>query len=325
MLVARYYNNKDIRLEEMPKPKIKDGEILVKVIASGICGTDAMEWYRTQKAPRILGHEIAGDIVESKSDRYKVSQRVFVSHHVPCNICKYCLAGNHTACDTLHKGNYDPGGYAEFIRVPKINVENGVYVLPEGVSYDEGTMIEPLACAVRGQRVIDVKKDQTVLILGCGISGLLNILMAKLIGAKVIATDIGEYRLKKAKEFGADEVINAQEDLDFKADKVIICTGAHTAVDQAFSCIDKKGTILLFAIPSDDIEIPILDFWRNEISVVSSYGAAPVDLKEALDLISEGKIDVKPSITHKFPLKDIQKGFDLIVEAKESLKVVLEP
>ena len=169
-----------------------------------------MEWYRIKKAPRILGHEIAGEIVESKSDQYHTGQRVFVSHHVPCNDCKYCREDNHTACDTLHSGNYDPGGYSEFVRVPKINVDYGVYVLPDQVSYLEGTMIEPLACGVRGLGLIDIRADHTVLILGCGISGILNIQLAKLTGARVVATDINEYRLQKAKEFGADEVLHAR-------------------------------------------------------------------------------------------------------------------
>ena len=248
MLVAKYYKNDDVRIEEMTKPVIGQGEILVKVVASGICGTDVMEWYRIKKAPRILGHEIAGNIVESKTDRYKVGDRVFVSHHVPCDECKYCLAGDHTACDTLHGGNYDPGGYSEYVRVPAINVEKGVYVLPKNVSYVEGTMIEPLACVVRAHRIIGVGKSQTVLILGSGVSGLMNIQLAKLSGAHVIATDIDEYRLQKAKEFGADQVIHASQKIDRKADKVIICTGAQKAVGQAFECIDKKGTILLFAI-----------------------------------------------------------------------------
>ncbi|MBF0384860.1 MAG: alcohol dehydrogenase catalytic domain-containing protein [Candidatus Omnitrophica bacterium] len=323
MLIARYYNNKDIRLEEMPVPKIGEGEILVKVKASGICGTDVMEWYRIKKGPRILGHEIAGDIVESKSGKYKKGDRVFVSHHVPCNKCKYCLEGNHTACDTLHQGNYDPGGYSEFIRVPKINVDYGVYVLPKTVSYEEGTMIEPLACAVRALRLIHVKKNQKVLILGCGISGILNIQLAKLKGARVIVTDINEYRLKKAGEFGADEVIDARSDFNIKADRVIISTGAFKAVEQAFKCVDKKGVILLFAIPDKDIPLPIPDFWRNELTVTSSYGAAPEDLQEALSLIAEKKVDVKGAITHKLPLKDIQEGFRIVVEGKESLKVVL--
>jgi L-iditol 2-dehydrogenase len=325
MRVAVYYNNQDIRLEERPTPHINPGELLVKVMASGICGTDVMEWYRIKKAPRILGHEIAGEIVESRSKRYKVGQRVFVSHHVPCNKCKYCLAGNHTACDALHKGNYDPGGYSEFVRIPRENVELGTYLLPDNVSYEEGTMIEPLACAVRGQRVIGVEAGQVVLVLGSGVSGLLNICLAKLKGAKVIATDINEYRLNKAREFGADQVLKADQEIDLKADRIIVCAGAFAAVEQAFKSIDKKGVILLFAIPNKNIEIPTVDFWRNEITVTSSYGAAGIDLEQALDLIKNRKVKVKEMITHVLPLEEIQKGFSIVSEARESLKVVLAP
>jgi L-iditol 2-dehydrogenase len=324
MLVATYYNNNDIRLEEMPTPKIRPGEILVKVRASGICGTDVMEWYRIKKAPRILGHEIAGEIVESQSDTYHSGQRVFVSHHVPCNDCKFCREDNQTACDTLHSGNYDPGGYSEYVRVPKINVDYGVYVLPERVSYLEGTMIEPLACGVRGLRLINIRPHHTVLILGCGISGILNIQLAKLTGARVVATDINEYRLQKAKEFGADEVLHASSDLNLKAERVIVCTGAYAAVEQAFRSVDKAGVILLFAIPNQDIAIPIPDFWRNELTVTSSYGAAPADLAEALALIADKKINVKDTITQTLPFAQIQAAFKIVAAAQESLKVVLE-
>jgi L-iditol 2-dehydrogenase len=325
MLVAKYYNNNDIRLEDMPTPKIGPGEILVKVRASGICGTDVMEWYRIQKAPRILGHEIAGEIVESQTDRYQPGQRVFVSHHVPCNDCKYCREDNQTACDTLHSGNYDPGGYSEFVRVPKINVDYGVYVLPEQVSYLEGTMIEPLACGVRGLRLLNIRPEHTVLILGCGISGILNIQLAKLTGARVVATDINEYRLQKAKEFGADQVVHGAQDLNLKAERVIVCTGAYAAVEQAFRCVDKAGIILFFAIPNRDIAIPIPDFWRNELTVTSSYGAAPADLEEALALIANKSINIKDTITQTLPLTQIQAAFKIVAEARESLKVVLEP
>jgi L-iditol 2-dehydrogenase len=325
MIVARYYNNKDVRIEELPRPVIGPGEILVKVLASGICGTDVMEWYRAPKGPRILGHEIAGEIVESQTEKYRVGQRVFVSHHVPCNQCSYCLEGNHTACEILHKGNYDPGGYSEFVRVPRLNVDYGVYLLPEHVSNDEGTMIEPLACALRAQRVIGVKKGHTVLILGSGISGLLNIQIAKLKGARVVATDIDAYRLQKAREFGADEVIDARRDFQLRAQRVIISAGAPQAVVQAFQCVDRKGVILLYAVPSGDITLPTVDFWRNEITLTSSYGAAPADLQEAMDLITDKKINVRQAVTHRLPLRDIQEGFRIVTEAKNSLKVVLEP
>lgn len=325
MKTAVYYNNNDIRIEERPKPEIKNGEILVKVKASGICGTDLMEWYRIKKAPRVLGHEMTGEIVESKSDKFKVGQRVFVSHHVPCNECKYCLSGNHTACETLHKGNYDPGGFSEFVRIPEINVKSGTYLLPDNISYEEGTMIEPLACVVRAQRIIDVRAGQTVLVMGSGISGLLNIAMAKLKNARVIATDINDYRLEKAREFGADEVFNASEELDLKADRIIMCTGAVPAFEAAFRYIDKKGIIMLFAIPNKNLSIPVEDFWRNELSVVSSYGAAPIDLEEALALIKDKKINVRDMITDRVRLEDIQKGFKIAGQARESLKVIVVP
>tara|TARA_Y100000310_G_scaffold194869_2_gene194881 strand:- start:2784 stop:3764 length:981 start_codon:yes stop_codon:yes gene_type:complete len=324
MKVAVYYTNNDIRIEESPIPKISDGEILVKMKASGICGTDAMGWYRIKKAPRVLGHEIAGEIVESKSKKYTVGQRVFVSHHVPCNNCKYCLEDNHTACETLHAGNYYPGGFSEFIKIPKINVDNGTYLLPENISYEEGAMIEPLACGVRALRLIDIKKRHTVLILGSGVSGLMNIKLAKLISAKVIATDIDDYRLNKAKEFGADEVIDvSKEKVNVKAERIIVCTGAYQAVKQAFECIDRKGIILFFAVPEKNIEVPSVDLWRNELTIASSYGAASADLKESLDLIKNKKVNVKGMITHKLPLEKIQEGFKLVTDAKESLKVVL--
>lgn len=325
MKTAVYFNNSDIRIEEIPEPEIKNGEILVKVKASGICGTDLMEWYRIKKAPRVLGHEMTGEVAESRSEKFKVGQRVFVSHHVPCNVCKYCLSGNHTACEMLHKGNYDPGGFSEFVRIPEINVENGTYLLPPNITYEEGTMIEPLACVIRAQRIIDVREYHTVLIMGCGISGLLNIAVAKLKKAKVIATDINEYRLGKAKEFGADEVFNANEELDIKADRILMCTGVMPAFESAFRYIDRKGIIMLFAIPNRNISIPVEDFWRNELSIVSSYGAAPVDLEEALESIKARKIKVGDMITDRVSLKDILKGFKLAGEAKESLKVIVIP
>lgn len=325
MKIAVYYKNSDVRIEEWPKPEISDGEILVKMKASGICGTDVMEWYRIKKAPRVLGHEMAGEVVESKSQKFSIGERVFASHHVPCNKCKYCKAGNHTACETLHNGNYEPGGFSEFVRVPKINVENGTYRLPDNVSYNEGTMIEPLACVLRAQRIMDIKRGQAVIVMGCGVSGLLNIAAAKLKGARVIATDINEYRLKKAKEFGADVVADAGEELNIAAEHIVMCTGAMQAFERAFKYADKKGTIMLFAIPAESVRIPNADFWRNELTLVSSYGAAPRDLEEALEIIRAKKINVAGMITDRLALSEIQKGFDIAAAAKESLKVVIVP
>lgn len=339
MRVAMYYNNRDVRLEEMPKPEIGTDELLVKVLASGICGSDVLEWYRIKKAPLVLGHEIAGEIVKigKNVEGYQIGDRVFVSHHVPCNTCSYCLNGHHTACETLHTTNYYPGGFAEYLQVPCINVDRGVFLLPEEVSFEEGVFIEPLACVVRAQRIVKLLPGQSVLILGSGISGLLHLLMAKALGAgRVIMTDINEYRLKMAMEFGSDGVIHASEDVPSVfwkknnsrlADLVIICTGAQTAFTQAFKSIDRGGTILFFATtdPGVDVIVPVNDFWRNDIKMMPSYGNSPLDATVAIELIRSGRINVKPLITHRFGLQDTVKGFQLVAASKESIKVIIEP
>ena len=155
MRVLMYYSNNDVRLEEMPKPQIGPGELLMKIAASGICGSDVMEWYRRDKVPLVLGHEVAGEVVEVGDGvgNFKAGDRVAATHHVPCNTCQYCLSGHHTVCETLLKGtHFDPGGFAEYIRVPAINVDRGVFHIPEGVTYEEASFMEPLACVLRGQK-----------------------------------------------------------------------------------------------------------------------------------------------------------------------------
>jgi len=339
MLVAVYHNNRDVRVEEVPKHKIGADEMLLKVMASGICGTDVVEWYRLPKAPRVLGHEATGIIDEAgeKVTKYKVGDRVFVSHHVPCNNCRYCRKDAHTACETLHTTNYYPGGFSQYIRVPKINVETGVYKLPPNMSYEEGTFIEPLACAARGQRLADINRDDTVLIIGSGMSGILHIQLAKLKGAQqIFAADINPDRLKLAEKFGANQTIDAKDDLPQKlkelndgraADKVIVCTGATQAALTALDCVDRAGTILYFAVPdpTTKIPIPITDFWRNETTIRTSYGAAPRDLEEALQILAKKQVNVEDMITHRLDIREIAEGFRLVAEAGKSLKVIIEP
>jgi L-iditol 2-dehydrogenase len=337
--VAMYYNNRDVRLEEMPTPQIGPGELLVKVMASGICGSDVMEWYRIKKAPLVLGHEITGEIVEVGEgvERYKVGNRVFVSHHIPCNTCYYCLNGQHTVCETLHTTNYDPGGFAEYLRVPRLNVDRGVFLLPDEVSYEEGAFIEPLACVVRGQRVARLQPGQTVLVLGSGISGLLHIALACALGAgRIVATDINEYRLKAAQRFGADIVIHAQEDVSARlrqanegrlADLVIVCTGAFPAFLHALQSVDRGGTVLFFAPtePGVELPVPVNDFWRNSITLMPSYGNSPLDAVVAIELIRARRVPVGKMITHRLSLAETGLGFRLVAEAGESIKVIIEP
>lgn len=336
MKAAVYYSNDDIRIEELPEPVISGKEILVRMKASGICGTDVMQWYRIKKAPRILGHEMAGEIaaVGKNVKGLKKGDRVFVSHHVPCYKCHHCNQGNYTACESLHTGNYDPGGFAEFIRVPEQNVKYGTFLLPDKITYEDAAMIEPLACVIAGQNQLNLNNKQTVLIIGSGISGLLHIQMAKQKAARVIATDINDYRLNKAMEFGADHAINANEYSLKKlksindgnpADVVIVCASAKKAVRDAVSSAGRKGIILFFAVPKDKITFPSLKFWRDEITVIFSYGASPYDIKKALNLIEKKKVDIRKMITHRIPLSEIKKGFKIVSDAKNSLKVVIVP
>ncbi|MFH0775001.1 MAG: alcohol dehydrogenase catalytic domain-containing protein [bacterium] len=327
MQVAVYYKNKDVRIEDRPKPVIGSQEILLKVKACGICGTDTMEWYRIQRAPLILGHEATGEIVEigEEVDGYKIGDRVFVSHHVPCNTCSYCLRGYHTACETLHKTNYDPGGFSEYIRVPELNVRFGVYRL-DGISFVDGTLIEPLACVVRGQRIAKIEPGQKILVIGAGVSGILHIALAKAKGAEsIIATDINKYRLMKAEEAGADIAVRPEDLGEIRADRVIVATSAISAANLSFSCVDKGGTILFFAVPdpSHTLSIPITKFWRDEITVCTSYGASPGDLAEAVELIKKDAILADSIITHRLSFDDIQEGFRLVAEQGESEKVVV--
>ncbi len=339
MRVAMYYNNRDVRLEEMPKPEIGPGELLVKVVASGICGSDVMEWYRVKKAPLVLGHEIAGDIAEVGQGvrQFKAGQRVFVSHHVPCMKCRYCLSGHESACDTLRTTNFYPGGFAEFIRVPEINLANGVFVIPKELSYDEGTFIEPVACVVRGFRAIGFRPGGTVLVLGSGIAGLLNIKLAKAYGArKVMATDINDYRLEAAKRFGADVLLNGREDVPslvrrfndgIGADYVIVCSGATQAMQQSFRSVDRGGKILMFAPPLPGVEVPVpfADLWKDEVTITSTYAGSPRDIQEAIELLWTKKLSVSDMITHRLGLADTGEGFALVAEAGRSIKVIIEP
>ncbi len=339
MRVAMYYSNHDVRLEEIPVPRLGPGELLVKVLASGICGSDVLEWYRRPKAPLVLGHEITGEIaaVGKGVERYKIGTPVFVSHHVPCNTCRYCLTDHHTACETLHTTNFDPGGFAEFVRVPRLNVDRGVFVLPEGLSFEEGAFIEPLACVVRGQRLAGLQPGQTVLILGAGISGLLHLLLARASGAgRIIVTDVNDYRLQMAERLGADRVLDAGEDVPGRlriinegraADLVIVCTGAPAAFSQALTSADRGGTILCFATTEPGIKLPISinEFWRNEIRLMPSYGNAPRDAMVAMELLRSRRVEVREMVTHRLLLEETGLGFALVAAGGASMKVIVEP
>jgi len=340
MQVAMYYSNRDVRLQEMPVPSIGPKEILMKVEASGICGSDVMEWYRAHKVPLVLGHEVSGVVVKKGGlvKGFKVGERIVTTHHVPCFKCEYCRKGHPSVCDTLRKTNFYPGGFSQFIRLPAVNVEKGTLKIPKNISFDEATFVEPLGCVLRGQRLAGIPKGKRVLVVGSGISGLLHIKAARYFKAKtIVASDIDPFRLKKAKQFGATSVVNAKEDVAAhvkKANKgklaelIIICAGAQSAIKQAILSTERGGVVLIFSAAGKGEFLPVSIneiFWKNEITILSSYAAPPKELKEALYLIAKKKILVKDMITHKLKLKDTQKGFGLVVNPKRSIKVIIQP
>jgi L-iditol 2-dehydrogenase len=283
----------------------------------------------------VQGHEIGAEVAEvGRSIRkYKPGDRVFIAPKVPCMECDYCNKGHYPVCSSVSERL--PGGFAEYVLVPQALVDKGTYLLPENMTYDQSTFIEPLACVVRARRLAGVQPRQTVMVFGCGMSGLLHIQLAKAEDCRVIAIDLNVRRLELAAGFNADITIDAAEDVagrlleanDRKADVVILCTSAMSAVDQAWKCVDKGGVIVFFAVPGPDkqITVPLNDFWTQEIKILTSYYCGPPDIDDAIDLINSETIRVDDMITHRLPLKDIIRGFQLVLDGKESIKVIIQP
>ena len=340
MRVGMYYNNSKVEVEELPVPKVGKRDILIKVMASGICGSDVLEWYRIKKAPLVLGHELAGEVVEVGDEvtKFKRGDRVFATHHVPCDECHWCLGGHQTACPVFQtKNNFDPGGFSEYLRVSGKSIDTGTLLLPDEMSYEQGSFIEPLGTVVRGLRAVALKPGDTVVVLGCGIAGLLMIKLARALGAgRIIATDIDDYRLEAARRFGAERSIRAEGDIPGAireinggrlADKVIVCAGVLSAGQQALESVDRGGTILFFAVPNpgETLNMDLNPFWRNDISLKTCYGAAPLDNRQAMELIRAGNVEVRDLITHRYGLEEIMKGFKTAGEGRNCLKVIIKP
>lgn len=335
MKVAKWYNNRDIRIEEEPTPTAGPNEMLVKVISCGICGSDIVEWYRLPRAPLVQGHEIGAEVaaVGESVKKYKPGDRVFIAPKVPCMQCDHCKEGHYPVCSKIKERL--PGGFAEYILVPQTLVEKGTYRLPDSISYDQSTFIEPLACVVRAQRLAGVRGGQTVMVMGCGMSGLLHVKLAKAGKCRIIATDINPQRRRIASGLGADVVIDAAENVvarlaaesGRKADVVILCTSAMSAVEQAWQCVEAGGAVVFFAVPGPEkkVTVPINKFWTREIRILTSYYCGPPDIAESINLIETANIVVDDMITHHLPLKDISTGFQLVMDGRESIKVIIKP
>jgi L-iditol 2-dehydrogenase len=340
MRIAKYYGWGDVRLEQADVPETGPGEILVQVQACGLCGSDLMAWYADGKAPAVLGHEPVGFVsrVGSGVTDFSPGDRVFVHHHVPCLVCHYCRRGNYSCCATFKKNGIFPGGFSEYVRVAPANVQLDVLHLPEGLPFEEATLIEPIGCAIRGVNRAGVQPGDAVLIIGTGVSGLLFTQLSRLWGARsVIASDLVEYRLGRALEHGADAVVNpAEGDLQAEverlagkagADVVIVTVGRADVMEEGLRLVAKGGTVLLYAPlpPSEKLPVDVCDLLFSEKTLVTTYSCGPDDTRTALDLIRTGRVQTGGLVTHRFGLEEVGEAMHMASQAGDSLKVVIIP
>lgn len=338
MKAAVYHANDDVRIEDRSVPEIADDEVRVRVTACGVCGSDVMSWYRAEDAPCVLGHEIAAEIesVGDDVDGWEVGDRVVVSHHVPCLDCRRCDRGDETLCDLIRETDLDPGGFCELSRVPAANVDHGLFVLPDELTVAAGTFVEPLGCAIRGQRPLDLYADDVALVLGSGFTGLLHVQLLAAQGVEqIFTTDPIPERRELAVELGAASSFDPAADVGTfleqatggrLADRVIVCTGAQPAIKQAFDVVEPGGEILWFAPthPDNRVQVPFNWAWREGITQHVSYGAAPRDMEQAIDLLAKGVVDVDAMVTHRFGLAEAQEAFRVTAEG-EAVKAVVAP
>jgi L-iditol 2-dehydrogenase len=338
MKAAVYYSPKDIRVEEMPTPEMGEDEILVEMKACGICGSDLMEWYLKTRAPLVLGHEPAG-IITKKGNRVKgfnVGDRVFVHHHVACLKCYYCLHGDYTLCEQFHKTNIKPGGFAEYFKVPAPNLQIDTLKIPDSLSFDEATLIEPVGCCLKALKECNIQRGDSVAIIGAGATGIIHTALSKIYGAsKTIVSDLIDYRLKMAKKFGADVVVNprnenlnevVKSETDGRGvDIAVITAPSLEAYKAGLSVCRKGGKLCVFAPtkPTEYLQISPKELFFSETQIIPSYSTSHLETRTALELIKSGKLRVKGLITHRFKLVDIAEAFKTALESKESLKVVV--
>jgi L-iditol 2-dehydrogenase len=341
MKVAIYHNNHDVRIEDCPIPKPNQGEILVKTKACGVCVADTMEWYLSPRAPLALGHEPSGIIEEVGSEvtQFKRGDRVAVHHHVPCLICEHCRRGNFTMCSLFRKTHIHPGGFSEYFIASAIHVERDTHLLPDHVSFEESTLIEPLACVIHAIKKAGIQAGDSVALIGTGTMGLMFIQSLIYWGVrKLVVYEILDWRKEKAKDFGAPTVLTPLKDPDEEAerlqdllkssgaDKVIIAAKDVNAMNLGLRLANKGGTVLFFATPHPDEFVKIYPsyIFFNEITITSTYSADHLDTKMALDLIAKDDVSAKKLISHCYPLENLSDAILQTASRQESLKCVVK-
>ncbi len=335
-------DNSTVKITEIQNPELGPNDILVKMVACGICGSDVEKVFGKYGQPSMrLGHEPAGSIIKvgSQVNGFKIGDRVFTHHHVACysNSCHECSHGNETMCKEYYNSNLNPCGLADEYIVPGWNVTHGgVLKIPNSISFEEAAMIEPLACCVRAWTKFSYNKNDTAVVLGVGSTGIMHALLARSAGfSKIFCLDLNDYRLEFAKKLGFEIIRSDDVSLLEKitqstntngVDVAIVATGSLTAFHDAIKLVRRGGTVIMFGVPSKgaSIDIDMSIVYSKEITIATTYAASDKDTKTALELITSGKIDVRSLITHKYSLEDSQKAFEHAKTGDNAMKIIIQ-
>ena len=331
-----------VEVKDVPVPILSVGDVLVKMEACGICGTDVEKFLGVHSTPPKLGHEVSGIVEKMGFDamgELRVGDRVFVHHHVPCYACHYCRRGDHTMCEMFSKTNLDPCGLAEYFRVPRYNVERGAILkLPSDVDFDEATFIEPMACCLRGLNKVKVEKGDDVLVIGAGPTGLIITGLLRLFGAGlIISSEVSDRRLEAAGRMGAKILVNPSREnlLDrvYEAtdgrgvDLAVVAVGAGKLIEAAADCVRKGGRVLLFGAPprGELFTYEASKLFIREVSLIPSYSTTEVETNVALRLLESKRLNLKWLISHRFKLSQASEALKVAAEGREALKVIVNP
>jgi len=341
MKAAMVKNNSNIEIKNIEKPPVGSGDILVKMRACGICGSDVEKVFGKYGQPSMrLGHEPAGIITQvgSEISNFSVGDRVFTHHHVACYSadCHECSHGNETMCKKYYESNLEPCGLADEYVVPEWNVKHGgVLNIPDNMSFEEAAMIEPLACCIRAWNKFKHHKNDSVAILGVGPTGIMHVLLAKHYGCgKIFCLDLNEFRLDFAKKIETTTIhpgnTNALEQIKSETanqgvDVVIVATSSLNALKDAVGFVRKGGTIVMFGVPSKgaNVELDMSEIYSKGITIVNSYAASDNDTKYAEMLISNREINVSQLITHKYNLEECQQAFVHAKSGDNAMKIII--
>ncbi|MBI3635779.1 MAG: alcohol dehydrogenase catalytic domain-containing protein [Candidatus Rokubacteria bacterium] len=334
MKVAVFRGGERLVAEDWPRPAIGAGELLLRLRGCGLCGSDIAKLAPTTKVPSVFGHELVGDVVERGAGvtAFAVGDRVVAAHHVPCGVCHYCRRGSVSMCREFKKSHLDPGGFAEFVRVPAPNVAHATFRLPSHVSDEAASFVEPLACCLRAVRRAGVQRGDTTAVIGLGSIGCLFVLLGKHAGATVVGVDPVAERRDLVKRLGADTVepalgagaVAAVTD-GRGADQVIITGGGGEAIAAAATAVRDGGGIHVFAggaAPALPVALDTL--YHRELTITATYSSSPADLADAFRLVADGAVRVDGLISHRLPLERLEEAVALM-RGRQALKVYVTP